>query len=176
MDALQAYVRDADLFRDRAGCKRWRECGRAAPASELTMRVSLVPHCTQPWVTSSRSFDAAPSAKCTGPAATITIRCPQCGQGRRRDDRCDGATSWQRMAFSRFPLRPLFPDRFMKVSTDICALHKRSAKADGRQTSEPADLKAKRRVPLRIKVKVPIAPPCAGAMVAWIGAESAAIA
>jgi hypothetical protein len=38
--------------------------------------------------------------------------------------------------------QPLFPDRFMKVSTDICALHKRSAKADGRQTSEPADLKA----------------------------------
>jgi hypothetical protein len=105
MDALQAYVHDADLFRDQAGCKRWRECGRAAPASELTVRVSLVPHSTQPWVTSTRSFDAAPLASCTGPAAAITIRCPQFGQERRRDDRCDGATSWQRMAFSRFHIR-----------------------------------------------------------------------
>jgi hypothetical protein len=48
-----------------------------------------VPHCTQPWVTSSRSFDSMPLANRAGVTAVITIRCPQCGQGRRKVGRRD---------------------------------------------------------------------------------------
>ena len=62
--------------------------------SEGTVRIIVVPHCAQQWVTSSRSLDAAPSASSTGSTVVITILCTQSGQGTRRDGRRDGLTSW----------------------------------------------------------------------------------
>jgi hypothetical protein len=51
---------------------------------------------------------------------SVTIRCPQCGQGRRRDGRYDGPT----MSVSPVS-RPLsFRDEFMKESMKSCALLK----------------------------------------------------
>jgi hypothetical protein len=52
--------------------------------------ISVVPHRTQPWVTSSRSFDAVPLGNSAGATAVISIRCPQYGQGSMRVGRCDG--------------------------------------------------------------------------------------
>jgi hypothetical protein len=65
------------------------------------VRVIVVPHCTQPWVTSSRSLDVAPLASSAGSIAVITILCAQSGQGSSRDGRREGLTSWQRMSISR---------------------------------------------------------------------------
>ena len=67
---------------------------QATPESEGTVRIIVVPHCTQRWVTSSRSLDAAPSASSAGSTAVITILCTQSGQGTSRDGRRDGLTSW----------------------------------------------------------------------------------
>jgi hypothetical protein len=92
------------------------------------VRVRVVPHCTQLWVTSSRSSDPTALSECAGTTAVIAIRCPQCGHGRRKVGRADGITSLQSMELSRFrdlaiPLLP-FPAPFKKVSIDICAMHK----------------------------------------------------
>jgi hypothetical protein len=55
--------------------------------------IIIVPHCTQVWVTSSKSFDAAPLPNGAGATAVIASRLPQCRQGRRKLGRCDRATS-----------------------------------------------------------------------------------
>jgi hypothetical protein len=69
--------------------------------SDRLVLISVVPHCTQPWVTSSRSFDSAPSLSRAGATDVTAIRWPQCGQGMRKLCRCDGATPLQRMELSR---------------------------------------------------------------------------
>jgi hypothetical protein len=65
----------------------------ASPETGRTVRVSVVPHRTQAWVTSLRSFDSAPLANRVRVIAVITIWCPQCVQGRRKVGRLEGATS-----------------------------------------------------------------------------------
>jgi hypothetical protein len=45
------------------------------------VRVSVVPHCAQPCVMSSRLPDSAPPLNPAGVTVVITIRCPQQGQG-----------------------------------------------------------------------------------------------
>jgi hypothetical protein len=78
---LRGYMRDAaDL--------------QATPESVGTVRIIVVPHCTQQWVTSSRPVAAAPSASSAGSIAVITILCTQTGQGTSRDGKRDGLTSW----------------------------------------------------------------------------------
>jgi hypothetical protein len=66
--------------------------GQAALGSSGLVLISDVPHCTQVWVTSSRSF-AAPSSYSAGATEVIAIRLPQCWQGRRKLGRSDGETS-----------------------------------------------------------------------------------
>ena len=70
---------------------RGRVMALESPESGLVL-ISVVPHCTQAWVTSSRSSDSAPLAYCTGATAVIAIRFPQCGQGRRKLGKCDAVT------------------------------------------------------------------------------------
>jgi hypothetical protein len=69
----------------------------ASPETGRTVRVSIVPHRTQAWVTSLRSFDSVPLAIRVRVIAVITIWRPQCVQGRRKVGRLEGATSLHRM-------------------------------------------------------------------------------
>jgi hypothetical protein len=69
----------------------------ASPETGRTVRVSIVPHRTQAWVTSLRSFDSVPLAIRVRVIAVITIWRPQCVQGRRKVGRLEGATSLRRM-------------------------------------------------------------------------------
>ena len=87
------------------------------------MRVSIVPHCTQVWVTSSRSFDSTPLAYREGVTDVIAIRCPQCGQGRRKLGRRDEETSLHCMELSSVPAVS-FLSQIKKLSTNVCASHK----------------------------------------------------
>src|SRR5215469_12672651 len=65
----------------------------ASPETGFTVRVSIVPHCTQARVTSLRSFDSVPLAIRVRVIAVITIWRPQCVQGRRKVGKLEGATS-----------------------------------------------------------------------------------
>jgi hypothetical protein len=91
------------------------------------VRVSIVPHRTQAWVTSLRSSDSVPLAIRARVIAVITIWCPQCVQGRRKVGRLEGATSSHCMELFQFTRRPFhsgpFPARFKRVSTSFCASH-----------------------------------------------------
>jgi hypothetical protein len=55
------------------------------------VRITVVPHCTQVWVMSSRSSDREPFSNSAGVTAVIASRCPQCEQGRRTLGRRDDA-------------------------------------------------------------------------------------
>jgi hypothetical protein len=98
-----------------AGARVW------SPAISRIVRVKVVPHCTQPWVISSRPFDSTPLAPGAGATAVITIRCPQRGQGRRKVGRRDKVIFRYCMESPRFryPTPRLFPAPFTKVSTNI---------------------------------------------------------
>jgi hypothetical protein len=65
----------------------------ASPETGRTVRVSIVPHRTQAWVTSLRSFDSVPLAIRVRVIGVITIWRPQCVQGRRKVGSLEGATS-----------------------------------------------------------------------------------
>src|SRR5215468_9501594 len=69
-----------------------RAVSRSSSASCRTVRVSVVPHCTQPWVISSRLLDSAPPFDWAGATAVIAIRCPQYGQGSKKLGRFDRIT------------------------------------------------------------------------------------
>ena len=112
-----------------AGCDdgggRCRCVGQAALGSSGLVLISVVPHCTQLWVTSSRSFDSAPLASCAGPTAEIAIRCPQCGQGRRKLGRREGATSLKCMGSLPVPRPPASAAAiprsiYRSVNEDLC--------------------------------------------------------
>src|SRR5215467_860493 len=75
---------------------------------------------------SSRSFDPTLPANRAGVTAMTAIRCPQCGQGRRKLGRRDGATSLKdtEVLLGRDnQLTRLFPTRFARESRKICATH-----------------------------------------------------
>jgi hypothetical protein len=57
--------------------------------SGRTVRVSVVPHCAQPWVISSRLPDSAPPLERAGVIAVIVMRCPQQGHGSKKLGRFD---------------------------------------------------------------------------------------
>jgi len=59
LEIARRNVRDADAVRD----------PQAMPESDGIVRTIVVPHCTQRWVTSSRSLDAAPLARSAGSGA-----------------------------------------------------------------------------------------------------------
>src|ERR1700722_4291741 len=74
----------------------------AAAAIGRMVRVSVVPHWTQPWVTSSSSVSGPfwPStsiAYMAGLTPVTAMRCPQNGQGSRKVGSRDGATDGCRM-------------------------------------------------------------------------------
>jgi hypothetical protein len=50
----------------------------ASPECVRIVRITVVPHCTQVWVMSSRSSDPKPFSNSAGATAVIAIRCPQC--------------------------------------------------------------------------------------------------
>jgi len=54
----------------------------ASLESVRIVRITIVPHCTQVWVISSRSSDRKPFSNSAGVMAVIASRCPQCEQGR----------------------------------------------------------------------------------------------
>jgi hypothetical protein len=64
----------------------------ASPETGRTVRVSIVPHRTQVWVTSLRSSDSVLAIR-VRVTAVITIWRPQCVQGRRKVGSPEGPTS-----------------------------------------------------------------------------------
>jgi hypothetical protein len=62
-----------------------------SPERVRIVRITVVPHCTQVWVMSSRSSDREPFSNSAGVTAVIASRCPQCEQGRRTLGRRDDA-------------------------------------------------------------------------------------
>jgi hypothetical protein len=94
-------------------------------ASGRTVRVSVVPHCAQPWVMSSRLPDCAPPLDRAGVIAVIVMRCPQQGQGSRklgRFDRIRLLKDTESLSHAPDPTRH-FPDRSEQESRKICATH-----------------------------------------------------
>jgi hypothetical protein len=65
----------------------------ASPESGRTVRVTVVPQCTQQWVISSRSSGPIPCSICAGSTDVMAIRCPHSGQGRMKLGKHDGAKS-----------------------------------------------------------------------------------
>jgi hypothetical protein len=89
------------------------------------VRVSIVPHRTQAWVTSLRSFDSGPLAIRVRVIAVITIWRPQCVQGRRKVGSLEGATSLYCMELFQLRGVPIsLPAGFKRVSIGIlCGAH-----------------------------------------------------
>jgi hypothetical protein len=75
------------------------------PENGRLVLISVVPHCTQLWVISSRSFDSAPLGYRAGAAAVIAIRCPQCGQGSMRGKQNEHRTTVKELCYKSWLMR-----------------------------------------------------------------------
>src|SRR5215472_13039617 len=84
---------------------------------------------------SSRSFDPTLPANRAGVTAVIAIRCPQCGQGRRKLGRCEGATPLKDTEYSRIrhdrSTSPISGPIRARVKKNLCNAHKIVASRHG---------------------------------------------
>ena len=91
-------------------------------AGRRTVRVNVVPHCMQAWITSSRSSDALTSSgPQAGTTVVISIRFPQCWHGSRKLGRRDRLVPVPCMTTT---LRPPAPNREPPLAPTSLALAK----------------------------------------------------